>query len=152
VFRHPTRRNDTPLDASGFALEYTDAELTVYRIRLGAGISTGHRRIPGPSLLVMTTGSGRLSTGNDLASSLELSAGGARWLGEAADIDLANVGNDGLDALLVTILGRVVTEPLPHRELLSRHAPTTTPGSESYDPNELVAAGGKTAAPANDRP
>jgi nucleoside-diphosphate-sugar epimerase len=152
VFRHPTRRNDTPLDASGFALEYTDAELTVHRIRLGAGISTGHRRIPGPSLLVMTTGSGRLSTGNDLASSFELSAGGVRWLGEAANIDLANVGNDGLDALLVTILCHVATERLPHRELLPQHAPTTMPGSESDDPNELVAASGRTTTPVNGRP
>jgi nucleoside-diphosphate-sugar epimerase len=103
VFRHPARRNDTPLDASGFALEYTDAEFTAYRVRLGAGQSTGRRRIPGPSLLVMTKGSGRLSTGNDFASSFELSAGGVRWLGETSNIDLTNIGNDGLDALLVTM-------------------------------------------------
>ena len=51
----------------------------------------------------MTTGSGRLSTGNDFASSFELSAGGVRWLGEAANLDLANIGNDGLDSLLVTM-------------------------------------------------
>jgi quercetin dioxygenase-like cupin family protein len=113
VFRHPTRRNNTPLDASGFALEYTDAELTAYRVRLDAGSSTGRRRIPWPSLLVMTKGSGRLSTGNDLASSIELGAGGVQWLGENANMDLANIGNDGLDALLVTIPGHVVTERLP---------------------------------------
>jgi hypothetical protein len=103
VFRHPARRNDTPLDASGFALEYTDAEFTAYRVRLGAGRSTGRRRISGPSLLVMTKGSGRLSTGNDFASSFELSGGGVRWLGETSNIDLTNIGNDGLDALLVTM-------------------------------------------------
>ncbi|MGA2448311.1 MAG: hypothetical protein ABTD50_06540 [Polyangiaceae bacterium] len=103
VFRHPTLRNETLLDASGFALEYTDAELTVYRVRLSAGHSTGHLRIPRPSVLVMTTGSGRLSTGEDFASSFALGAGGVRWLGETANLDLANVGNDGLDALLVTI-------------------------------------------------
>jgi nucleoside-diphosphate-sugar epimerase len=103
MFRHPARRIDTPLDASEFAMEYTDAEFTAYRVRLGAGRSTGRRRIPGPGLLVMTTGSGRLSTGNDFASSFELSAGGVRWLGEAANLDLANIGNDGLDSLLVTM-------------------------------------------------
>jgi hypothetical protein len=103
VFRHPARPNDTPLDASGFALEYTDAEFTAYRVRLGADSSTGRHRIPVPGLLVMTTGSGRLSTGNDSASSSELSAGGVRWLGEASKINLTNVGNDGLDALLVTM-------------------------------------------------
>jgi hypothetical protein len=150
VFRHPACRNDTPLDASGFALEYTDSELTVYRIRLVAGGSTGHRRIPEPSLLVMTTGSGRLNTGNDHASSLELSAGGVRWLGEAANIDLANVGNDGLDALLVTIPGRVVTDILPVREPLPLRAPILTPASESEDVS--VAAGGRAAAPTNGRP
>jgi dihydroflavonol-4-reductase len=150
VFRHPACRNDTPLDASGFALEYTDSELTVYRIRLVAGGSTGHRRIPEPSLLVMTTGSGRLSTGNDHASSFELSAGGVRWLGEAANIDLANVGNDGLDALLVTIPGRVVTDILPVREPLPLRAPILTPASESEDVS--VAAGGRAAAPTNGRP
>jgi nucleoside-diphosphate-sugar epimerase len=103
VFRHPARRNVTPLDTSEFALEYTDAEFTAYRVRLDAGRCIGRRRIPGPGLLVMTTGSGRLSTGNDFASSFELSAGGVRWLGEASNIDLTNVGNDGLDALLVTM-------------------------------------------------
>jgi hypothetical protein len=103
VFRHPTLRNDTLLDAPGLSLEYTDAELTAYRVRLGAGRSTGRCRIPGPSLLVMTRGSGRLSTGDDFASSFELDAGGVRWLGEAANLDLTNVGKDGLDALLVTI-------------------------------------------------
>jgi len=103
MFRHPARRIDTPLDASEFAMEHTDAEFTAYRVRLGAGRSTGRRRIPGPGLLVMTTGSGRLSTGNDFASSFELSAGGVRWLGEAANLDLANIGNDGLDSLLVTM-------------------------------------------------
>jgi hypothetical protein len=103
VFRHPILRNDTLLDASGFALEYTDAELTVYRVRLSAGRSTGHLRVPGPSVLVMTTGSGRLSTGDDFASSFALGAGSVRWLGETANLDLANVGNGGLDALLVEI-------------------------------------------------
>jgi hypothetical protein len=103
VFRHPTLRNDTVLDASGFSLEYTDAELAAYRVRLSAGRSTGRLHIPGPSLLVMTTGSGRLSTGNDFASSFALGTGGVRWLGETANLDLANVGNDTLDALLVTI-------------------------------------------------
>jgi hypothetical protein len=103
VFRHPILRNDTVLDASGFSLEYTDAEVAVYRIRLTAGRSSGRLHIPGPSVLVMTTGSGRLSTGDDFASSVALSAGGVRWLGETANLDLANVGNDGLDALLVTI-------------------------------------------------
>ena len=103
VFRHPTLRNDTVLDASGFSLEYTDAELTVYRVRLSAGRSTGRLHIPGPSVLVMTTGSGRLSTGDDFASSVALAAGGVRWLGETANLDLANVGNNGLDGLLVMI-------------------------------------------------
>jgi hypothetical protein len=32
-----------------------------------------------------------------------LGAGGVTWLGEASNIDLTNVGNDGLDALLVTM-------------------------------------------------
>jgi hypothetical protein len=103
VFRHPARRNVAPLDASGFALEYTDSELTAYRVRLGAGRSTGGRRIAGPSLLVITTGRGRVSTGDDLASAVELGAGSVRWLGEDADLHLANVGNDALDALLVKI-------------------------------------------------
>jgi hypothetical protein len=103
VFRHPARSNDTPLDASGFALEYTDPEFTAYRVRLDAGRCIGRHSIPVPGLLVMTTGSGRLSMGIDFASSSELSAGGVRWLGEASSIDLANVGNDELDALLVTM-------------------------------------------------
>jgi hypothetical protein len=51
----------------------------------------------------MTTASGRLRTGDDYASSVALGAGGVRWLGETANFDLANVDNDGLDALLVTI-------------------------------------------------
>jgi nucleoside-diphosphate-sugar epimerase len=138
VFRHPARRKDTPLDASGFALEYTDAELTVYRIRLDAGSSTRHRLISGPSLLVVTTGSGRLSTGNDSASSFALNAGGARWLGEDSSIDLINIGNDVLDVLLVTILGHAVAEVLPFREMLPLRAPILTPASESEDVSAAV--------------
>jgi hypothetical protein len=103
VFRHPGRRNDTPIDTSGFALEYTDPEFTAYRVRLDADSATGRHRIPVPGMLVMTTGSGRLSIGNDFASSSEVGAGGVTWLGEASNIDLTNVGNDGLDALLVTM-------------------------------------------------
>ena len=134
VFRHATVPSDASFDASGFALEYTDAELTAYRVRLDAGSSTGRRRIPWPSLLVMTTGSGRLSTGNDPASGIELVAGGVQWLGEGANIDLANIGNDGLDALLVTIPGHVIAERLP------------ASGSENDDPQGAVVANGSAVA------
>jgi hypothetical protein len=44
-----------------------------------------------------------LRTRDDFASSFGLGDGDVRWLGETANLDLANVGNDGLDAPLVTI-------------------------------------------------
>jgi len=103
VFRHAKLPDEGPLETSGFVLEYTDDEVTVYRIRLRAGGSTRRRRIPGPSLLVMTTGTGRLSAGCDSASNFAVSAGSVRWLGVVANFELACTGNDGLNALLVTI-------------------------------------------------
>lgn len=103
VFPHAAIPNDTTLDASGFPLEYIDNELAVYRIRLGAGRSTGRHCIPRPGLLVMTAGNGGLSTERDIASTFELSAGNVRWFGVGANFDLADTGSDKLDALLVTI-------------------------------------------------
>jgi hypothetical protein len=103
VFRHAKLPDQGPLDTSGFVLEYTDDEVTVYRILLGAGALTGRRQISGPSLLVMTTGTGRLSTGSNSASNFDLSAGSFRWLGVAANFELACTRNDGLNALLVTL-------------------------------------------------
>ena len=103
VFPHATSSDAIALDVSGFALEYADGELVVYRIRLGARSSTGRRRVPGRSLLVMTLGNGHLSIEGDAAFGGEFSAGNVRWLGGAANLDLANAGNDQCDALLVTI-------------------------------------------------
>jgi len=102
VFPHDVSSDATALDVSGFALEYADDELAVYRIRLGAGRSTGRRRVPGRSLLVMASGNGRLSLEGDTASGNEFSAGEVRWLGVPANLDLVNAGADELDALLVT--------------------------------------------------
>jgi hypothetical protein len=103
VFRRAPAHRSAPVDEPGFDIEYADSELTAYRVRLDPGHSTGRRRIPSPSLVVTIRGSGRLSMEDNVASNFELGAGDARWLGDAAHVDLANRGDDELDAVLVAI-------------------------------------------------
>jgi hypothetical protein len=103
VFPRVIQRNGIPLDTSGLELDYSDEEISVYRIRLDAGNALGRRAITGPSLLVMISGHGRLKWGVGVASSFALGAGNVRWLGASEELNLANAGLDKLAALLVVI-------------------------------------------------
>jgi quercetin dioxygenase-like cupin family protein len=103
IFRQAPHAEGLPRGIDGFVLEYEDREATVHRIRLAAGQATGPRHIGRPSLLVIVAGQGRLQGEAASTPTKQLGMGAVRWFGDSETLDLKNLDNAPLEALLVTL-------------------------------------------------